>query len=124
MGGNRAARRRGEVARSLPLERGVCSPWSLVAEVRRHDVCGCHGVHEPCSGTVADSAVCNRLLDAEIARRSLRRELRVRPDEPAGLTAPQARVDAVLGEEDVMAALLDDPSLIHHDNPIHLRDRR
>src|SRR5215472_4930313 len=59
--------------------------------------------------------------------RSLRRvdaRLRLRVDEAAGLAPPQRRVVAAVPQELLVRALLDDMTVIEHDQPVHPRDGR
>src|SRR5215475_3490332 len=55
--------------------------------------------------------------------RRLRRRL-VDVNETAGLPAPERRIVAVEFEQRLMRALLDNATMVEHDQPIHARDSR
>ena len=45
-------------------------------------------------------------------------------EEAAGLALPERGVEAALAEQFVVAAVLDDPAVVEHDQPVHGRDGR
>src|SRR4051812_14399483 len=44
--------------------------------------------------------------------------------EPTRLALPELRVESASGDQFLVRALLDDATLVHHDEPVHRRDGR